>query len=795
LGRHEPSFGELLRNHRAAAGLTQEQLAAAADLSPHAVSALERGVRRVPRRSTILRLAGALGLDGDGRDALLTMALRPPPELAASSPPPRSQPPEPRSGIPPGPIACFVGRERELAEIEGQLGRGGRVAVNGLGGVGKTQLAVQYLHQRRTAYPDGVHWLRADQETSLVGDLASLAWRLGLPEREAPELERQIEAVLRWLSEHGRWLLVVDNVEPAVTDAVRRWLPSGLPGHVLLTSRTPMWSTRLRLEPLRLEAASRFLLQRTGQRDSEAAGTVAEMLGLLPLALEQAAAYLELSGRDLASYAELLRTRLVELMREGTPEGYPRPVATTWQLSFERMEGERPAAASLLRLCAFLAPSDIPISVIRAAAGELPDGLRAALDDDVELDRTIAALRRYSLVDRQGDGLRVHRLVQTVVRESMAASQRRLWLAAAIRLLRAAHPEQVETGDAWPLCARLLAHAQAVERLARDEPVEPAALAWLLDRAGSYLRARADFEPARYLMERALAIRERAFGADHPDTAASLNGLAALLWNQGELAAARSRYERALAIRERVLGSGHPETAESLNDLAILLMDQGELVAARRLHERALGIRTQTLARDHPSIAESLDNLGAVLQQQGEREAARPLVERALRIRERALGPDHPRTAFTLNNLAVLLQDLGRLTEARPLFARALAIREQQLGPDHPRTAASLDNLGWLLREQGELAAARHLHERALTIRERVLGGDHPHTGRSLHRLAVVLLALGHPALAVPRAERAAGVLERTLGPRHRWTIESRRTLEQVRAELPRQPGERTGAG
>jgi tetratricopeptide (TPR) repeat protein/transcriptional regulator with XRE-family HTH domain len=770
----EPSFGELLRDHRAAARLTQEQLAAAADLSPHAVSALERGVRRAPRRSTVLRLAEALGLDPARRDALLASA-------RSGSSPPRSQPPEPRSGVPPDPSPSFVGRELELAELHRLLPLRGRVAVHGLGGVGKTQLVARYLSMRRADYPDGLFWLRADHETSLVGDLAGLAWRLGLPEREEPDLERQIEAVLRWLREHERWLAVLDNVEPTVTDAMGRWLPSGLPGHVVLTSRTPMWSDRLRLGPLGLETATRFLLDRTGQYDGEAAGAVAEMVGLLPLALEQAAAYVELSGRDLASYGELLRTRLVELMREGRPEGYPRPVATTWQLSFERIEEERPSATGLLRLCAFLAPSDIPISIVRAAAGELPEGLREALSDDIELDRTIAALRRYSLVDRQGDELRVHRLVQTVVRESLAVAERRRWLAAAIRLLRAAHPGDAHNPATWQLSARLLAHVQVVEQLAPDE-VEPAALAWLLDRAGAYLCARADYARASHLVERGLAIRERTLGVEHPDTAESMSTLAVLRWNQGELAAARSGYERAMAVRERVLGPRHLLTADSINNLAVLLMDQGELAEARRLHERALDIRTAH--GQHVEVAESLDNLAAVLQQQGELAIAMPLVERALGIREQVHGPDHPRTAFTLNNLAVLLQNLGRLTEARPLFERALAIRERAHGPEHPRTAASLDNLGWLLRQQGALTEAERLHERALATRERVLGADHPHTGRSLHRLATVLREQGRPAPAMPHAERALAILERALGTEHSWTIECRRSLEQIATEL-----------
>ena len=186
------AFGAALRWHRAAAGLSQEALAARSGLSVDAIGMLERGQRSTPRPSTVARLAAALRLPARDRAAF----------VASARPSEPARPPEPGAGIPPDPIAHFVGREPELAALQRLLDEGGRVAVHGLGGVGKTQLVVRFLHRRRGAYPDGVYWLRADRPTGLVGDLASLAWRLDLPEREVSEQERQVAAVLRWLREH-----------------------------------------------------------------------------------------------------------------------------------------------------------------------------------------------------------------------------------------------------------------------------------------------------------------------------------------------------------------------------------------------------------------------------------------------------------------------------------------------------------------------------------------------------------------------------------------------------------------
>jgi tetratricopeptide (TPR) repeat protein len=275
------------------------------------------------------------------------------------------------------------------------------------------------------------------------------------------------------------------------------------------------------------------------------------------------------------------------------------------------------AAADLLRLCAFLAPDDIPIGVLQGGAREMPDPLRGALADDLELDRTVAALHRFSLVERSGDGLRVHRLVQAVVREPLEHDERDGWLAAAIRLLRDGFPDDADSTEHWPLCGRLVAHVRFAEQMASARRIEPQALSWLLQRASIYLRAR------------------------------------------GELGMSRLLCERALAIREEVLGPEHVETAESVYEMGWLLAQQGELPPAKLLLERALSVRERVLPPDHPDIASSLNSLAYVLRRQGRMEAARALLERAVAIYERARGSDHPDTALQPQQSGVLGEGAG----------------------------------------------------------------------------------------------------------------------------------------
>ena len=674
----------------------------------------------------------------------------------------RSLPPDAMAGVPPDPTPHFVGRAAELAEVGRALREHRQLTIHGLGGVGKSQLAARFLKRHRQRYPDGTFWLRADEASNFVDDMASLAWHLGLPERWEPNLEHQLHAVLRWLRQFRRWIVVVDDLDASGEATAQRWLPPGMPGHVLTTSRAAVGPVRLALGPLPADVATTFVIQRTGQADLEAARSIVDALCGLPLAIEQAASYIEASSRDMASYVELLRTRLLQLMEEGRSETYPWTVATTWRLSFERVECEHAAAADLLKLCAFLAPEDVPLGILREAADQLPERLSRAVSDDIELDRTVAALRRYSFVNRHGDVLSVHRLVQVVVRASLDASARTAWLGTAVRVLRASFPDTaLERPDQWALCGRLVSHVQTVERLAVDPDTEPLAMAWLLDRVGAYLDGRAEFGRARPLLERALAIRQHLLGDQHPDSAETLDNLAGLLTHIGDLAGARPLYDRALAIRERTMGADDPQTASSLNNLAVLLHRQGDLVAARSLYERALSIDERMLGPSHPHTAKDLNNLARLLRELRQPAAARTLLERALAISERTVGPHDPLTATSLNNLAQLHRAEQRPEAARPLLERSLRIYERVLGEEHPYTTVALSNLSGALREQGELNAARRLAERALQVQERVLGPDHPDLAVGLVGLALVLQSQGEPDGAEPLLRRALALRDR----------------------------------
>jgi tetratricopeptide (TPR) repeat protein len=345
---------------------------------------------------------------------------------------------------------------------------------------------------------------------------------------------------------------------------VHPYLPRSTRGHVIITSRHFAWGGTARslcVPVLPRDEAVQLLCHGTQQTDATAAAHVAEILGDLPLALAQAAAYIEATGLTLAAYGARIEAHLTELLRRGeVGPAYPATVATTWALAFQAIQETQPAAGDLLRLCAFVAPEAIPQALLRDGPSTLPAPLGAMVADDLSWDEALAALRRYALIDMEGDTLTIHRLVQAVTRDRLAPDERIRWAGVAVTRVADAFPAGEEPPwepRTWPTCARLLPHAVAVLRHGVEMNQASPAAARLCNQVGLYLQARAQFVDAKPYVERALAIAEAVLGPQHPNTATSLNNLGALLQAQGDLAGARAAFERALRIFQSCLGGGH----------------------------------------------------------------------------------------------------------------------------------------------------------------------------------------------------------------------------------------------
>jgi tetratricopeptide (TPR) repeat protein len=563
----------------------------------------------------------------------------------------------------PVPVDSFTGREAEIDKVRALLTRAPAgesvsvVALTGLPGVGKSQVARAYGAQFRRQYRYGWQLPAVSPEAmrptlGLIAQQLSPTGAISADTGQLP-LDGLLAQVHQALATRRRWLLVFDNAAGA--SQLLPFLPSAGRGHVLITTRDARWPEQaaprqvqhLPVALLTLEAAIDLLVTRSRDPDQQAAKALAEELGRLPLALEQAAIYV--AGHDeitLAAYADRVRDRVreyrEELLAKGEPLGHE-TVAVTFSLVMEQLTDQAPAAAQLLTLCAFLAPDQLPIRLLCSAPTRLPDPLATSAADLFGYAETLEALTHASLLIPVGpdDAADLHRLLHQLVRQRLPSEHKIAWATRALELLAALLPGPVDDPDHQSRFTQLLPHLQASGEFAIQYSVTSQTGAALLARTAGHLYQRDDLLGARELYEQALAMRRRIYGedVDHPEIASSLHNLAVVLSGLGELRQARELYEQALAMQQRIYGqdADHPAIADTLNNLAGVLDDLGELRQARELYEQALAMQRRIYGQDadHPAIADTLNNLAAVLRNVGDRPAAAAMARQAAAVQRR----------------------------------------------------------------------------------------------------------------------------------------------------------------
>jgi tetratricopeptide (TPR) repeat protein len=475
----------------------------------------------------------------------------------------------------------FTGCEELLSQIHAGLASGYPVALYGLGGVGKTQIALEYAYRYATDY-DIVWWVHADTADTLIADTAALATPLELPAQKRKELSRIAKVVMQELAHKQRWLVIYDGAPSA--DDLRASLPVPLTGHVLITSRNKNWldlASTLEVREFKRDESVEFLLKRTGQWDNADAvaradaAALAKELGDLALALDHAGAYVEASARSLADYFKLFRSRQKdprqkEQLKEQLKELLKKPqegtlatsnladLWTTWELNFQEVQQASPAATELLNLCAFLAPDAIPLSMLCEHPEYLPPTLAEAITDDMSLDKTLATLLRYSLIDvDRARNVSIHTLVQLVTRNRFPEDQQKIFAAAAIKVVNAAFPSLTHSEDfqAWPHCMKFLPHALTAAELVEEYRISKLRelsrpMGQLLNKCGLYFFDRAEFDAAKRVLEWALRIDEATCGPNHPIVARDLNNLSWVLKDIGQLVQAKACLAAALSINK-----------------------------------------------------------------------------------------------------------------------------------------------------------------------------------------------------------------------------------------------------
>lgn len=713
----------------------------------------------------------------------------------------------------------FTGRQSQLDQIRTELGSG-PVAVttlHGMGGVGKTQLAVEYAHRHAAEYTL-VWWIDAEQ-TLLVGEkFAALAGPLGLSTDGAVSDIAAI--VLAALGRRVGWLVVFDNAEDPV--ALRDWLPSG-PGHVLITSRNPGWealAAAVDVDVFERAEAVAFLTRRLPGLNAAVADALAAELGDLPLALAQAAGYLTTTRTDPASYLAKFRTRRTTLLGKGGDPLYAGTIATAWSMALERLRADAPATVQLLTLCALLAPEPIPLALFDDHPDLLDGPLAqacAGTHPRLDLDDVVGDALAYSLARRSGNTIQLHRLVGAVIAGQLPEERRDVLRGVVVALVEAALPDEPHRSGTWPVYAMLVPHARIVFR-----PDRPGVLKLLeyLDASGDYrtakivqedvhndtvarlgaehpaaLRTRAavanwtgeagDPGGARDMLAALLPVCDRALGADDRQTLLVAARLADWTGQAGDWPGARDLCLSILPRWRRVAGEDDPETLYVWANLGFWTGQAGDVAGACAHYAAFLPIRERVLGPEHPDVLESRDQYARWIGEAGDPAAARDLCSALLTVHERVSGAEHHGTLWVRTNLAWWTGKAGDPAAARDQYAQLLPIRERVSGPEHPATLVARGNFAYWVGQAGDPAMARDQYAALLLIHRRVLGPDHPDTLLDQRNLAHWTGEAGDPAGARDQFAAVLALFERALGPEHRETVAARTELAVWTAAAP----------
>ena len=707
---------------------------------------------------------------------------------------------------------------RDFTELDQYLQNHSQVAITamvvGMGGVGKTQLAIQYAKQYLSNYPGGICWLSAQGEPSLeLVNFAITEFKLTIPDDW--DLPTRLKyCYQQWKS--GTVLLIFDDVNPDNYEKkVKLCLPPILPQFkVLFTTRQVLsqsWQ-KLTLDVLLPEAAKEFLealiTSEKVAKEPETAARLCEFLGYLPLALELVGRYLKRNSQlTLANILKLLEDKKLQhraLVKPSDPAmEYQYGVAAAFELSWEQLEADIQRKGCYLSLYG-LAPIVFDVETIKDI--ERQENWIIALN-------TLVDWHLLELLENTDNQYLFHPLVREFFRDKFAQfppeEQQEYkdsflgeMIAKAKIIEYSLTRNQIEIVSPWIPHLEEVAHhwirdlsddnlmtpSNRLGRFYKGQGLSQQAESWYqqsqkvakdrfgekhpdyataLNNLAAFYQSQGRYSQAEPLYQRALVIDETSFPPDHPNLATDLNNLAGLYYSQGRYSQAEPFFQRALAIKETSLPPDHPNLAISLNNLAQLYSSQGRYSEAEPLYQKALAIVEKSLPPDHPNLAISLNNLAELYRFQGRYSEAEPLYQRALVIDEKALPPDHPSLARNLNNLAAFYESQGRYSEAEPLCQKALAIVEKSLPPDHPDLATHLNNLALLYYSQGRYSEAEPLYQKALAIDQTSLLPDHPYLARDLNNLAELYYSQGRYSEAEPLYIQALRIVMQKLGENH----------------------------
>ncbi|ERF73050.1 hypothetical protein EPUS_08614 [Endocarpon pusillum Z07020] len=749
----------------------------------------------------------------------------------------------------------FIGRDDIIGNIDQRLETKRRIPLAGIGGVGKSQIAIEYCYRFRAQNPSGsVFWVHANNASRFQNAYKNIASKLGLPGWDDPKTN-SLKLVSEWLSDedHGPWLMILDNADDSETFFGTRsdglsleaehpaplvsYLPRNSKGSIIITTRDARVGERLSereksitVLPLVVQEAEHLLrskLQQDAEWSEPDAAELLKLLGCLPLAITQAAAFISENMITVAKYTDILQasdSELTDLLSEDLQDprrdlDAPSSVIRTFKLSFDQIQRQKPRAAQMLSLMAVLDRQGIP-----------EEFLHREDERSTEFITALGTLQAFSLITAETGGktFTMHRLVHLSIQHWLELQNTKAeYQDEAVKMLSELFPSGKH--ENWKICEALSPHARVVlgyNYTSQSSMLHRATLlynaAWYDWEQGRYnvaykgglesynirqrllgentcksldslalmalvLWEQGKYEAAEEMSRQALDGYEKVLGKEHPDTLMSINNLALVLNGQGKYEAAEKMHQRALDGYEKVLGKEHPDTLMSVHNMASALSGQGKYEAAEKMYQQALDGYEKVLGKEHPDTLMSVLNLASALRGQGKYEAAEEMSRQALDEYEKVLGKEHPDTLMSVNNLASALSGQGKYEAAEKMYQQALDGYEKVLGKEHPDTLMSVHNMASVLRDQGKYEAAEEMNQRALDGREKVLGKEHPGTLRSVYSLAYLLQAQRRYDESSILYQRACAGFKKVLGFDHPTTVECSGNYNFMFQEMKRQ--------
>ncbi|GFF56548.1 putative Pfs, NB-ARC and TPR domain protein [Aspergillus udagawae] len=722
-------------------------------------------------------------------------------------------------------VGRFLGRQDQLDDLWQYLrptnSQSRKVAIlHGLGGIGKTQLAIRFVRDHINDFT-AIFWLHSKDRGTLLQSLSSIFPQLPGQSQNTKaindeEVEQRARNVLGWLALEGnsRWLIIFDNIDQyspvnsSVGDAydIRDFFPGADHGSILITSRLHALlevGKSFPVNKLDSDNAMKLLWQSSGLSEKSTIGELESNPGTetldtkillvlliyvdaialtnrldgLPLAIVIAGAFMRETGTSITEYLQYYQESWSDLQLQSNPERQYQKgnMLQTWAISYREVRQRDARAAELLLLLAHFDNRDIWYELIKSSSYSLnvPIWLKTTISSELAFKIGVKSLIGFSLLEtKQQEGVyAMHPVVQdwcihlAGIETSVDSAQ-----LDELALISVGYTVPSSSARNYTeLQQRLIPHANYVRHgnWSSDNPAVWGALLGL----GNLYKDQGKLKEAEEMYQQALAGYEKALGPDHTSTLDTINNLGSLYKDQGKLKEAEEMYQQALAGYEKALGPDHTSTLDAVNNLGSLYRDQGKLEKAEEMYQRALAGYKEALGPDHTSALNTVNNLGLLYSNQGKLKEAEEMYQQALAGYEKALGPDHTSTLNAVNNLGSLYRDQGKLKEAEEMYQQALAGYEKALGPDHTSTLNTVNNLGVLYSNKGKLKEAGEMYQRALAGYNKALGPNHTSTLDAINNLGSLYRDQGKLSEAEEMYQRALAGYEEALGPDHTSTL------------------------